>query len=336
MAGFPGVDVPMYGYQNQGALPWKSNTVGSFSDPNSITASYNQAYNNVLGMNQSNYQNIMAGYNSAISAQTSAQQAINAGYSGLYNSVMDRLQGQGQSAARRIGDSYSQLLAGTSQQAIDRGLGNTTIQSSINRGVESDKQRALMENDESINKIMADYMSGLGTKALGAQQEGLDRVSGLGLRQLDFMNQLNAKYPDGSMWGELAQMAGKLQGQGQGAGGGAFGGGAFGGGAAPRVGYVPGGNTPGGNVGGYLGGGYGGGGSMGAWAGSPTAGYSGGYGGGGAGGGLALLGSGMEYGGGGGGYGGMGEDAAMSGFVGGAAGGGGLFEDMSYGGGGDF
>lgn len=307
----PGFDIPAYGFSNQGQLPWKANSTYSFTDPQQIAAGYNQAYNNALGMNMGNYNNIMAGYQKAIAAQSSAQQAISAGYQSLYNDVIGKVSGIGQAREKNINDSYGQLLAGSSQQLIDRGLGNSTIQTSVNRGVETDRQRALLENDESIAKIMADYMSGLGTNTLKSQQEGLDRVSGLGLRQLDFMNSVNAKYPDAGLYGQLAQLAGAAHG----AGGGAYGGGSFAGAPAPKVGYVPGG----GNY--YGGGGY-----------APPAGTGGGGGlmGGGFGGGASwnTPDPAYAYGGGGGWESGVGDPYSYNDFAG--------YGSNAYGGGGDF
>lgn len=233
---------PSFQQPIQGNLPFGGGRSSgySFNNPQAITASYQQAYNNALQMNQSNYNNILQGYQQALSAHTSAQQAIQGGYNDLYNQVLGKLEGQGQATARRINDSSAQFLAAQTQGLTDKGLGNTTITSSVGRGVEADRQQRLQENDESVAKMMADYMSNLGTRRLEGSRQGQDSITGLALNQLGFMNSVQAKYPNFSDYAGLAQQA--AAGQGSGAGGGAYGGGSFagGGGAGPKIGYTPG------------------------------------------------------------------------------------------------
>lgn len=243
-----GYNVPTYGAFSAigGALPFNGNSVSGFAsgNPGEIAANYQQAYNNALGMNSANYANILKGYQSALAQQTTAQQAIQSGYSNLYNDVLAKVSGIGQARANEINDAAARNLAAGSQQLIDRGLGNTTIQSSVARGVEGDRTRRQIENDESVASLMGNYMSSLGLAGLRSTEQGVNNLTGLNLRQLDFMNSVTAKYPDAGLYAGLAQQAGRNQ------GGGGYGGGAFGG-AGPKVGYVPGGWTP--PSGGYYG-----------------------------------------------------------------------------------
>lgn len=241
-------NAPVYGGYGAigGALPFNGNSVSGFAsgNPGEIAANYQQAYNNALGMNSANYANILRGYQQALSAQTTAQQAIQAGYSNLYNEVIGKVSGIGQARTNAINDDSARNLAGLSQQLIDRGLGNTTVQQSVARGVEGDRTRRLVENDESVARMLGDYMSSLGLAGLRSSEQGVNNLTGLNLRQLDFMNSVTARYPDAGLYAGLAQQAGRNQG--------GYGGGAFaGGGAGPRVGYVPGGYYQAG--GGYFG-----------------------------------------------------------------------------------
>src|SRR5688572_24442154 len=120
---------PSFAQPIQGNLPWGGSGGGGIAGAasgniNSIVSDYNSAYNNALAMNQSNYNNILQGYQQAIASNTTAQQAISSGYNDLYNEVMGKLQGQGEAASRRINDASAQFLSAQTQSQIDRGLGN--------------------------------------------------------------------------------------------------------------------------------------------------------------------------------------------------------------------
>ncbi len=235
-----------------GALPWGNSSGGGVgrNDPGAVAADYRGAYNDALAMNQSLYNNIFQGYQQAVSAQTTAQQAIQAGYSNLYNQVIDRVSGVGKAREANINDSAAQLLARETQGNVDKGLGNSTIANSLARGVEGDRQRRLMENDDQTNRLVGEYMSNLGLAGLRSAEGGIDDTTNLSEHERQWMNSVQAKYPDAGLFAELARTAGAEKGSG--AGGGMFGGGSFAGSPAPRVGYVPGGGPYGGAGGGGL------------------------------------------------------------------------------------
>ena len=60
-------------------------------DPASM-ARYQGEYNTALNLNQSNYNNILAGYQQVIQAQIQAQQGIQQGYGDLSSSVLGDIQ----------------------------------------------------------------------------------------------------------------------------------------------------------------------------------------------------------------------------------------------------
>jgi len=218
-----------------GALPWGGggNPVGARS-AGQVANAYQQAYNSALAMNQANYNNILAGYQQAVAAQTTAQQAIQAGYSDLYNQVLTKVDTIGEGARMTIDRNFAQNLARTSQQLIDRGLGNTTVQSSVNQGFEGERAFQQTQLADQMATRSAEYMSRLGLSALGNRQQHLSDSTGLALRQLDWMNSVQARYPDPGMYAALAQGLGEQE-----RGGGGFGGGSFAGRPGPKLGYVP-------------------------------------------------------------------------------------------------
>lgn len=226
-----------------GVLPWAGgNAASAFSaaargDAAGIASGYQQAYNNALAMNMANYNNIMAGYQQTAASRTTAQDAIAAGYTDLYNNVLSQVEQLGGVRRREIDDAAEQFLAKQSQQMIDRGLGNTTIQSSLEMGVEGDRGRRQTELSESLARQRADYMSNLGLAGLADRRRSVEADTAWSSRQLDFMNSVDAAYPDAGLYASLAKMAGDNAAAERSFGGGSFGGG--GGGPAPKVGYVP-------------------------------------------------------------------------------------------------
>jgi len=250
----------MFNYGNSygaigGALPWAGNSISGFAsgNPGAIAANYQQAYNNALAMNQSNYSNILAGYQQALAAQTTAQSAIASGYTNLYNDVLNKIGGLGAARATEIRDEAKRATAASTQGLIDRGLGNTTVLDSQRRGVASDMERRLIENDESVRGQQAGYMTQLGLAGLGNSVRAYDANTGLYGRQLDWMNSVTARYPDMAAYVSAIGASGR--------GGGYGGGGAIM--APPKVGYTPTGFS--GWAGGYQTPSYGGGGGGGGW-----------------------------------------------------------------------
>lgn len=157
-----------------------------------LTQQYVGAYGQARNANEQRYGDVLRGYNDRI---RSSRQMIN------------RYSNQSMRDVRR---DYADLGAQTTQSAIDRGLYNTTIQDSLQQGVERERQAQLQRVRDSVNdRRIANY---LGTTS--------DR--------LGFMERRTDAYPDMGLYSQLAQGAGRAAGYGAGLGGG----GGAGGGAA--------------------------------------------------------------------------------------------------------
>jgi hypothetical protein len=208
---------------------------------------YKSAYAASLAMNQQNYNNILAGYQNTMTAQQNAQGRINTGYQNLQSNVLGSIAGIDRSQRQDIADQYAKNIGMASQDLINRGLGNSTVQSSVGRGLLYDKSKADIALTNSTQGLNAQYMSNLGLAGLNFQGQAMNANTAWAGKQLDFMNSVQAGYPDPRTYAMLAQMKGQS---------GIGGGGAGGGVAAPGGGFkAPVG--PGGS--GYYGGGYGGG-----------------------------------------------------------------------------
>lgn len=250
-----------------GALPWGASAggvIGAGNNRGALAANYQNAYNQSLAQNQSNYNNIFSGYQGALASQQAAQKSLAGGYSQLYGDVLGKIQTQGDSRNQAIADQYRASSGQMNQTMIDRGLGNTTVTSAVQRGNNLDQAKAYNQNTEQIAGLQAGYMSQLGLAGLKNQQDSYMANTGLLNRQLDFMNSVQAHYPDAGLYAQLAESNSGNRGAGN-QGRGTFGGG---GGGTPGLGYAPRaapGYYPSGDAPSY-GSGSGG---FGAWAGTP-------------------------------------------------------------------
>jgi hypothetical protein len=176
----------------------------------SLGSSYAGSYNNALAMNQANYANILKGYQDTLAGQTSAQQAIQSGYTDLYNNVLGSIAGVGQSQQTAINDQYARATGALSQQLTDRGLGNTTVAPNLQRGVEADRAKASNDLAGTIAQLRASYMSQLGQAGLGFGERAYGQNAALAQNQLGFMNSVNSPYPDAGLYSQLAQQYGAV------------------------------------------------------------------------------------------------------------------------------
>jgi hypothetical protein len=209
-----------------------------------LGGAYHAADTSALAFNQALFNTTQQGYRDLLADQTTAQQAvaggygeladrvrqrneaIGAGYGQLQGDVLGDIAGLGASRARDIGDAYERSLAANQQRLISSGLGNSTVLGSIDRGLTTDRERALNENAERVSGLRADYRSRLGQAGLNFRERGLGMEAGLGQaglafderaaannaglvqNQLGWMNTIQAPYPDAGMYAALAQQYG--------------------------------------------------------------------------------------------------------------------------------
>lgn len=235
--------------QIQGSLPFGSGGANfDFSgNPANLSANYATAYNDALAQNKANYENILSGFQQTAQNQSTAQQAIAGGYTGLYNNLVDAgnriglgygalqsgVQGTinniGASQQQAINDYYRQQQGQATQSLVDRGLGNTTVVNSVQRGIGLDQQKANVALANQMAQLSAGYQSNLGLAGLnyanqaalqaagqgnlglGYQAQAAQQNSALAQNQLAFMNSTSAPYPNAGLYGQLATQWGAAQ-----------------------------------------------------------------------------------------------------------------------------
>lgn len=121
-----------------------------------------------------------SGYAQTINTLRADSQRITQGYNQLSNSVLGELTNLGRSAAQDIADQYTALSGNAAQSLTSRGLGNTTISDSINRGLAYDKAKADVNLMETVGRTRADYMTQIGLSGLGYQGSAAAQIAQLG------------------------------------------------------------------------------------------------------------------------------------------------------------
>lgn len=163
-----------------GTLPWGAGGTPNLSNP---AAAYQTAYNQALQMNKAMYDNIMAGY------QKSSRQLKRG-----QKQAMRQVNKVGAAEQQDITDNYNAAVGDAAQTLINRGLGNTTVQQSVNRGIEADRSKAGIRLAGEMARMRGDYRDRFNQQRTALQGQ-----------QLQFMNSMTAAYPDFGSYASLIQ-----------------------------------------------------------------------------------------------------------------------------------
>ena len=148
-----------------------------FNNPQILINS--MGYQDMLKKAQDSYSGILAGYQKALSSQRQSAQRVNQGYNQLQQSVLGRLQGSGAARSQEIADYYTGKAGAANQDLINRGLGNTTVASSVGRGFAYDQSKAQTELSNTLSNQVAEYQSKLGLAGLGYRGHAADAHTAL-------------------------------------------------------------------------------------------------------------------------------------------------------------
>lgn len=132
---------------------------------------------------------ILAGYDQSIAnnrAMSDQMLAMNQGY--------------GASMVQQLQNDYTQRLAQSNQAAMKRGLGNTTIRDSLNRGVTSAYDLARMQLGDQLTQ-----------RDIGLVSDGLGRENQGSAQRLGFLSSIQNDYPTSADYGNYLLQSGVLQ-----------------------------------------------------------------------------------------------------------------------------
>ncbi len=161
-----------------------------------IASSYQQQYNTARAANETRYNDILSKYDAAIGKYQTDAAGVLQGYQDRYNTGIAALTGLGDTARSDANRQFNQLGARTTQSAISRGLGNTTVRDALGRGVEQERQVALGRINEAVRTQTAGIQSQLSGEQLAASQRFNDTTYNLHKGKLDFMERRQDEYPN--------------------------------------------------------------------------------------------------------------------------------------------
>lgn len=149
---------------------------------NNLIGEYIKSYNAGAQVNEQRYKDILGGYRDR------------------YAQGMQTLQGLGTAQSNDINQQYDQLRAKTNSDLTSRGLGNTTIVGSMQRGVESERSKSQGQLQEALRR------------------EALNTQTTLSGDLLKFMTDRKDSYPTLDQIGDIALAIGQFN-RGSGTGG---------------------------------------------------------------------------------------------------------------------
>lgn len=120
-------------------------------------------YNDLLATYQSAYDQIQQG-------EEERRQTHQQGQAERTQAVLDRLAGLGTQEREDVNLRYDQAGSATTQSAISRGLYNTTVLDNLQRGVEQDRNRALRQVEEGLQREELGYLTQLTGDELSAYE----------------------------------------------------------------------------------------------------------------------------------------------------------------------
>lgn len=131
------------------------------------------AYDNIIKAATDAYNNTLKGYQDALAKQQAAQQGVIGGYNKLSEDTFSDLRNADAAQKQAIVDKYTSLSGQMQMGAINKGLGNTTVLNSLQRGLTSDQDKAQVELASRFAGLKADYRSRIGLAGLGYEGDAL-------------------------------------------------------------------------------------------------------------------------------------------------------------------
>lgn len=161
-------------------------------------------YTSNLGGAQAEYDKIIASYGDAAKNLNTNQQQILAGYGALFPAIDKTIEGVDASQRQSIKDAYVQQSGAADQNLVTRGLGNSTVRNSVQRGLTLDKQKADIALSNQMAQLRAGYQSQAELARLGYLNSAQQQNLGLLGQQLGFQgNYLNAQNQLGLGYSQL-------------------------------------------------------------------------------------------------------------------------------------
>lgn len=152
---------------NAGSLPVEQSSVQA--------PVYGKAYDD----NLQRYNDTLAGYQAQQAAYSNSTGGINTGYRGMVNAA----KGLGQTQMMQVQQNFQRQQAQNQQSMMSRGLGNSSIMDSANRGTAYDQQMAQLGVQDQVNQ----NVQGIRSQQLGYLAQAQGGMANLQAQQAGFM-----------------------------------------------------------------------------------------------------------------------------------------------------
>lgn len=176
-------------------------------------------YNQLLGLNQQNYSNILSGYQTAQQQLASSLGGIYSGYGDVENKVMKMLGvdgggwGVATPGANAIRQQATQAQGATQQNMINAGLGNSTVLSSMTNQNALQTNQAYGELGSKLANYAAGYEERIGSARLNAMMQGTGMQANLATNYLGDLSHYQFQNTAGNLTGQFGQTVTNSQGQ---------------------------------------------------------------------------------------------------------------------------
>lgn len=149
------------------------------------------------------YNEAMQGYGN----QQAAYQQGTAGILGGFNSMITRQQGIGDAQRTSLNQQYDRQGAQQQQSMVSRGMGNSTVLDSAERGVNYDRANSQIGLQDSLNQRVND----INTNKLNYQASAQQGLAGLQGQQIGFQDQAQQNYQQQAVQWAMAREQQKSQ-----------------------------------------------------------------------------------------------------------------------------
>ena len=182
----------------------------TFASPNlkDPSGSYSSAYgayaNTASDMVKTGFDQL----NQALFERQQQNQGIWQGYKNLNQRVQQKLAGSNEANLADLKEQYDARSGQMAQQMINRGLGNWSIQQSMQNQLGSDFAREKTRSNNSFAQLQADAMQRVMMGGLGAREHGADALTGIRGMGLNFLSSMTPVPPDFGTYFGAAQALG--------------------------------------------------------------------------------------------------------------------------------
>ena len=180
--------MPLIGAGGLGAY-WSDSGGGSAQTP------WTNLYNQSLQNNTNLYNQMMSSYDQTMSKAAQGAAGVESGYGSLNQQVQGTIQGITASQQQAIKDSYAQQSGTASQGMINAGLGNTTVQQSVQSGLGLQENKAQVALANQQAQLEAGYQSQIGLAGLNYAGQAVAQQASLGSAQANEIAQYKQQMP---------------------------------------------------------------------------------------------------------------------------------------------